>query len=184
MKLRLTVDTGTLAGKSFELQSGFLTIGRGENCSIRFDPKSERIASKQHAFVEARSDGFYLTDNKSLNGTLLNGKAINRAQLTSGDKIQFGRNGATASVTIQSEQVRAPDSRRSRDARAKARSRCRHREVHPGEGSRAASEDDCHRDHPHARQEGQVNEREGGAHPRSALPVGVAGLKITCASAT
>src|SRR5688500_3911267 len=109
MKLRLTVDTGTLAGKSFELQSGFLTIGRGENCSIRFDHKSERIASKQHAFVEARSDGFYLTDNKSLNGTLLNGKAIDRAQLTSGDKIQFGRNGATASVTIQSEQVRAPD---------------------------------------------------------------------------
>ena len=40
MKLRLTVNTGTLAGRVYELESGFLTIGRGENCSIRFDPKN------------------------------------------------------------------------------------------------------------------------------------------------
>ena len=53
MILRLTVENGTLAGRTFELTSGFLTIGRGPNCSIRFDPSIERIASKQHAFIEA-----------------------------------------------------------------------------------------------------------------------------------
>ncbi|MEP6703989.1 MAG: PrsW family glutamic-type intramembrane protease [Acidobacteriota bacterium] len=101
MKLRLTVNTGTLAGHVYELESGFLTIGRGENCSIRFDPKIERIASKQHAFIEAKADGFYLTDNKSLNGTLVNGEKIQRIQIHPGDTIEFGRKGASASVQIE-----------------------------------------------------------------------------------
>jgi RsiW-degrading membrane proteinase PrsW (M82 family) len=109
MKLRLTLNSGTLAGRVFELESGFLTIGRGENCSIRFDPRSERIASKQHAFIEARADGFYLTDNKSLNGTILNGKVIQTAKLGSNDTIQFGRNGATAGVLIEHASVKPPD---------------------------------------------------------------------------
>jgi RsiW-degrading membrane proteinase PrsW (M82 family) len=109
MKLRLTVNSGSLAGKVYELQSGFLTIGRGENCSIRFDPRSERIASKQHAFIEAKSDGFYLTDNNSLNGTLVNNDRIQRIQIKTGDTIQFGRNGATASVVIEQSGVQSPD---------------------------------------------------------------------------
>ena len=72
MKLQLTVESGTLAGQRFELETGFLTVGRSETCSVRFDPASERIASKQHAFIEAGPDGYYLTDNQSTNGTLLN----------------------------------------------------------------------------------------------------------------
>jgi len=101
MKLRLTVNSGTLAGRVYELESGFLTIGRGENCSIRFDPKIERIASKQHAFIEAKSDGFFLTDNKSLNGTFVNGEKIERTRIQSGDTIQFGRRGVTASIQVE-----------------------------------------------------------------------------------
>jgi protease PrsW len=108
MKLRLTMNTGTLAGRVFELKSGFLTIGRGENCSVRFDPRTERIASKQHAFIEARADGFVITDNNSLNGTLVNGEKVQRTQLSSGDTIQFGRKGETASVEIE-RTAGAPD---------------------------------------------------------------------------
>ncbi|MEP6946433.1 MAG: PrsW family glutamic-type intramembrane protease [Acidobacteriota bacterium] len=100
MKLQLRIDGGSLSGRTFELESGFLTVGRGETCSIRFDPLSERIASKQHAFIEAKADGFYLTDNQSTNGTLLNGSVITTAKLSNGDQIQFGRNGVTAAVTI------------------------------------------------------------------------------------
>ena len=101
MKLHLTVNRGTLAGQQFELESGFLTIGRGENCSIRFDPMSERIASKQHAFIEAKVDGYYLTDNHSTNGTYINGQQVNAQKLNSGDEIQFGTNGVTATVRIE-----------------------------------------------------------------------------------
>ena len=100
MKLQLTLDSGSLAGRQFDLETGFLTIGRGENCSVRLDPMTERIASKQHAFIEARSDGFYLTDNKSTNGTLLNGQSVNMVKLSDGDQLQFGVKGAKGTVRI------------------------------------------------------------------------------------
>lgn len=101
MKLRLTINSGSLAGREFTLETGFLTIGRSDNCSIRLDPLTERIASKQHAFIEAKPDGYYVTDNKSTNGTLLNGAPVETAKLTNGDEVQFGKNGVTARVQIE-----------------------------------------------------------------------------------
>ena len=105
MKLYLTIGSGTLSGRTFDLETGFLTIGRGENCSIRFDPLSERAASKQHAFIEAKQDGYYLTDNQSTNGTLLNGRNIETAKINSGDIVQFGKNGVEAQVKIEGQPV-------------------------------------------------------------------------------
>jgi RsiW-degrading membrane proteinase PrsW (M82 family) len=102
MKLQLMLESGTLAGRVFELETGFLTIGRAETCSVRFDPLTERIASKQHAFIESRPDGFYLTDNNSTNGTIVNGQSISSIKLNAGDRIQFGANGSTAVVQIDS----------------------------------------------------------------------------------
>ena len=102
MKLHITINGGSLTGQSYELETGFLTIGRSDTCSIRFDPMSERIASKQHAFIEARADGFYVRDNQSTNGTLVNGQRIDSIKLNSGDQIQFGTNGTTATVQIDS----------------------------------------------------------------------------------
>ena len=101
MKIVVRIESGTLAGREYELETGFLTIGRSETCSIRFDPNIERIASKQHAFVESRSDGFYIRDNQSTNGTYLNGARVESARLNSGDRVQFGRDGVTAVVQIE-----------------------------------------------------------------------------------
>ena len=80
MKLSLKIQSGSLVGKRFELNQGFLTVGRGENCTIRFDPQTETIVSKQHAFIEARPNEFYITDNQSTNGTFINGHEINTAK--------------------------------------------------------------------------------------------------------
>jgi protease PrsW len=100
MKLRLTISSGTLAGQSYDLETGFISVGRGENCTVRFDPLGERIASKQHAFIEAKPDGFYIRDNQSTNGTLVNGVKVAEARLSHGDTVQFGKNGVTANVQI------------------------------------------------------------------------------------
>jgi RsiW-degrading membrane proteinase PrsW (M82 family) len=107
MKLRLTITSGTLQGQEFELEAGFITVGRSDTCTVRFDPRAERIASKQHAFIEGRPDGFYIRDNQSTNGTLVNGERVESAKLRSGDVIQFGRNGSTATVMIDAP-VTAP----------------------------------------------------------------------------
>lgn len=120
MKLRLSILEGSLAGQSFELTTGFLTIGRGENCSVRFDPVRERIASKQHAFIEARPDGFYITDNNSTNGTIVNGKPVKTAKLNNGDEIRFGRNGTQARVEILADAPIAADPNALRMAEIKA----------------------------------------------------------------
>ncbi|MBA3601041.1 MAG: PrsW family intramembrane metalloprotease, partial [Acidobacteria bacterium] len=101
--MTLYIRFGSLAGRNFELTNGVLTVGRGENCAVRFDPLTERIASKEHAFIEAKTDGFYLFDNQSRNGTLLNGEKIQNAKLNHGDRIQFGRSGIEATVKIESD---------------------------------------------------------------------------------
>ncbi len=101
MKLSLNIQNGSLAGQRFELGEGFFTIGRGERCNVRFDPLTERIASKEHCYIEAKPDGYYLTDNKSTNGTIVNGLKIQAIKLNSGDRIQFGKNGVEAFVQIE-----------------------------------------------------------------------------------
>lgn len=108
MKLLLTIESGSLGGQTFDLTSGFITIGRSDACSVRFDPLSEKIASKQHAFIEVKSDGFYLTDNNSTNGTFVNGERIQTIKLNSGDQIQFGRNGNTGKVSIETQSFQEP----------------------------------------------------------------------------
>ena len=107
MKLRLSITSGTLRGQVYDLESGFMSVGRSDTCTVRFDPRAERIASKQHAFIEARPDGFYIRDNESTNGTFVNGDRISTAKLNSGDTVQFGRNGTTAMITIDAP-VTAP----------------------------------------------------------------------------
>ena len=104
MKLRLTVESGTLAGRNYDLTEGFLTIGRGENCAVRLDSLTERTASKQHAYIEAKPDGFYLIDNQSTNGTFLNSRGIQTAKLKSGDLIQFGINGVEATINLEADE--------------------------------------------------------------------------------
>lgn len=101
MKLLIKINEGSLAGREFDLSAGHLSIGRLANCSIRFDPLVETIASSQHAFVERRADGFYLTDNNSTNGTLVNGQRITEVKLNAGDQIQFGTRGITANVSFE-----------------------------------------------------------------------------------
>jgi protease PrsW len=104
MKLTLNIRTGQMAGRQFELETGFLTIGRDVNCSVRFDP-NDRVISGKHAYIEAQSDGFHLTDNGSTNGTFVNGSRIQSALLNSGDTVQFGREGVTATVTVALAQM-------------------------------------------------------------------------------
>ncbi len=101
MKLKLTIETGTYAGRTFDLEAGTATLGRGENCSIRFDPLVERVMSKDHCAIERRTDGFYLVDHQSMNGTFVNGERIESVQLRSGDTLQFGKNGVKGIVSIE-----------------------------------------------------------------------------------
>jgi RsiW-degrading membrane proteinase PrsW (M82 family)/pSer/pThr/pTyr-binding forkhead associated (FHA) protein len=100
MKLIVTVQTGSLTGNAFSVIEGFLTIGRGGNCNILFDPMAENMVSTKHAYIETKPDGFYLIDTKSTNGTFVNGNRVQIVKLNSGDIVQFGKNGPQVSVML------------------------------------------------------------------------------------
>jgi RsiW-degrading membrane proteinase PrsW (M82 family) len=89
-----------MAGKTAELDGGFLTFGRDVNCNVRFDA-NERVVSSKHAFIEARPDGFYLTDNNSTNGTFVNGNRVQIHKLNSEDVLSLGKDGVTVRVFIE-----------------------------------------------------------------------------------
>ena len=68
-----------------------MTIGRSPECSIVIDNK---LASRQHATIQKIRDAYFLKDEKSTNGTFLNGHRIadgdNWTKLNPGDKITIG----------------------------------------------------------------------------------------------
>jgi RsiW-degrading membrane proteinase PrsW (M82 family) len=101
MKLKLEVQSGSLTGQRFEMQNGWVMVGRGEDCPMRF--ASDPVVSSRHAILHALPDGFHLIDQRSTNGTFVNGQRITDAILRSGDVIHLGANGPQLFVTIEPE---------------------------------------------------------------------------------
>jgi RsiW-degrading membrane proteinase PrsW (M82 family) len=101
MKLKLEVQSGHLTGQRFELPNGWVMVGRGEDCPMRF--ASDLVVSSRHAILHALPDGFHLIDQRSTNGTFVNGQRITDTILRSGDVIHLGTNGPQLFVTIETE---------------------------------------------------------------------------------
>jgi hypothetical protein len=67
-------------------------IGRGLTADVRLE---DAHVSRRHAIVAVRGDGdgdsIRLLDDRSSNGTFVNGRPVTVAQLTDGDVLRFGR---------------------------------------------------------------------------------------------
>ncbi|MGM9946471.1 FHA domain-containing protein [Floccifex sp.] len=71
----------------FQLQNEITWIGRGYGCDIQL---KEEAISMQHARIICENDRFYIMDCKSLNGTYLEGKKVQRKmRLKDGMHLQF-----------------------------------------------------------------------------------------------
>lgn len=82
--------TGVEAGRvlSLDFDSGPLTLGREETCSIQIaSPEISRRHTQLSLSEDARPQ---LTDLGSLNGTYLNGRRVTASPLSRGDKIRLG----------------------------------------------------------------------------------------------
>ena len=62
-------------------------IGRGISADVLLDHPT---VSRRHALVVRREDTLVLLDDRSMNGTWLNGERISEAVLSDGDRIQLG----------------------------------------------------------------------------------------------
>jgi pSer/pThr/pTyr-binding forkhead associated (FHA) protein len=70
------------------LGTGVIHIGRGLSADLRLDEKS---VSRRHAMLVHRPTGPRLLDDRSSNGTFVNGRQIVQADLHNGDVLVLGR---------------------------------------------------------------------------------------------
>jgi FHA domain/zinc-ribbon domain len=78
---------GGRAGETFHPE-GETTIGRSPDCGIFLD---DVTVSRKHAVLNERNGSFVVEDQGSLNGTFVNRKRVDSAQLEDGDELQIGK---------------------------------------------------------------------------------------------
>jgi pSer/pThr/pTyr-binding forkhead associated (FHA) protein len=78
--------------RTFELQAE-MTIGRSRDCDIFLE---DLAVSRAHATIHQLPDGGYeVEDHRSATGTFVNGREVERYQLSDGDVMQIGSNRLT-----------------------------------------------------------------------------------------
>jgi diguanylate cyclase (GGDEF)-like protein len=86
----LTIVTGPNIGRVYTVREGETLLGRGRDVHVRLDDAG---ASRVHArIVTAEGGRYFLEDLQSTNGTFVSGRRIERAELTSGERIHVGPN--------------------------------------------------------------------------------------------
>jgi pSer/pThr/pTyr-binding forkhead associated (FHA) protein len=70
------------------LTGDVLHVGRGITADLRLDDSS---VSRRHAIVVPRPSGARILDDRSANGTFVNGRRVQSADLQCGDVIVLGR---------------------------------------------------------------------------------------------
>lgn len=86
-----TLDRGrylVCGGQAFTLTADVVHIGRGMTADIRLD---DHTVSARHAIIVARGERLRILDDRSTNGTVVNGRRIDEAVLRDGDVVVLGR---------------------------------------------------------------------------------------------
>ncbi len=76
------------------LPNGTISNPTVEGATERFDPIAcldEASVSRRHAILVPEGDGTRILDDRSSNGTFVNGRRIQQADLSNGDVIVVGR---------------------------------------------------------------------------------------------
>ncbi len=79
---------GGRAGETFVPSSDRTTIGRSPDCGIFLD---DVTVSRKHAVLVQREGHVTIEDQGSLNGTFVNRRRVETAELEEGDEIQIGK---------------------------------------------------------------------------------------------
>jgi hypothetical protein len=84
----LIVERGPDVGSRFSLAQPVTSVGRHPRSHVFLD---EVTVSRHHAELRWTNSGFRVIDLGSLNGTYVNGEAVESAELVHGDELQCGK---------------------------------------------------------------------------------------------
>jgi hypothetical protein len=84
----LIVRSGPTAGARYLLDTDVTTVGRHPEADIFFD---DVTVSRRHAEITRDGATFELVDQRSLNGTYVNGERVDRAILRNGSEVRIGK---------------------------------------------------------------------------------------------
>jgi hypothetical protein len=76
-----------IGGKPHELAKPRVILGRSREADVRVPDDN---VSRRHAEVRLEDDGYWIVDLGSMNGTIVNGKRVDRARLDDADRITLG----------------------------------------------------------------------------------------------
>jgi pSer/pThr/pTyr-binding forkhead associated (FHA) protein len=79
---------GGRSGETFMPQQERTTIGRSPDCGIFLD---DVTVSRKHAVLAERDGHWTIEDQGSLNGTFVNRRRVESAELSDGDELQIGK---------------------------------------------------------------------------------------------
>jgi hypothetical protein len=79
---------GGRSGETFAAHEAGTTIGRSPDCPVFLD---DVTVSRKHAIVLQRNGHWFIEDQGSLNGTFVNRRRVESAELSDGDEIQIGK---------------------------------------------------------------------------------------------
>ncbi len=115
---RLLQISGAHAGREFPLSEELLSFGRAPDNVIAIDDSE---ASVYHAVIRSTAPGFSLEDQRSTNGTFVNGKRVSSHILGDGDIVRLGQQEflfAAVQSPLEPADDIAPGQRRLDDVRA------------------------------------------------------------------
>ncbi len=80
--------SGALAGARYLLDTDVTTIGRHPEADIFFD---DVTVSRRHAEITRSGNSFEIIDQRSLNGSYVNGERVDRSALANGYELRIGK---------------------------------------------------------------------------------------------
>ncbi|MET0050985.1 MAG: FHA domain-containing protein [Candidatus Thiodiazotropha sp.] len=103
-KLVIMGDDGT--PQEFELDQRRMSLGRDNTCDICL---SDRSVSRHHASLQRVYQGFSIEDERSTNGTRVNGSIVTKRFLKHGDLIEIGKYSLRYIAQIPPQEMDDPD---------------------------------------------------------------------------
>lgn len=73
--------------REFPIEGEEVVIGRRQDCGLRVQTGD---VSRRHCMIEINANEVEIQDLESANGTFVNGKRVEQATLTAGDKVKVG----------------------------------------------------------------------------------------------